>query len=124
MSSTNSDGAIALEAVLPDTFRENLAKTDKIIDATSDLEPNGEEALGPNKQWQKLLTGMHDRSQTPMASKLHPNQSNLLELSQIKNQKRLASTFYDRFVIKPNQNNSMSRAQQRHLVSKNRSNST
>jgi hypothetical protein len=73
MSSTNSEGAIALEAVLPDTFRENLEKTDQIIDATSELEETGKEALGPNKQWTQLLNGMYDRSQTPMATKLHPN---------------------------------------------------
>lgn len=73
MSSTNSDGAIALEAVLPDTFREGLEKTENIIDATSELEEAGTEALGPNKEWTQLLKGMHDRSQTPMAKKLHPN---------------------------------------------------
>ena len=38
MSSANSETAIALDAVIPDTFRDNLEKTEKIIDATSDLE--------------------------------------------------------------------------------------
>ena len=69
---------------MPDTFRENLEKTEALIEATSELIPVHDEygdSLAPNKTWQALLDGLHNRSLTPMTTKLHPNQSSLLELS-------------------------------------------
>ncbi|TNV85135.1 hypothetical protein FGO68_gene7092 [Halteria grandinella] len=92
------------------TFRKNLEKTQQLLDNVMDDDnrrgsdgvrritenlteyglsaPQRSESLGPNKSWQALLGGLHQRAGTPLAKNIQPNHSSQLELSSSASKRR------------------------------------